>query len=243
MTMPYEEDSYFSASEPGKERHRPEGGLPPFVELAMSLFDRALGDPMEAVGSRALNLPSAARERLINLCVEALDDPSVKKNQLSRVAWARLLVALFKDTFPLILHLLERRQDRWDYEMHFSLFCYLDWIPEWPDGQPFVPVTLEAVKKYLLSVDREVALASWMAGHLLGDHWDPKTALPVLLECAINARFAAGRLGAITGLEDRLSDPEQDTAPIRQVLELLQETNRSPRVRLSAAYALEKMIV
>lgn len=122
------------------------------------------------------------------------------RNQNSCVYLIRFLVALFPRSLPLIESWLSQFEKREDYQVHFTLFCYLSQIPDFGSASDIAEV-LRIMENYLLQVKADTGHASWMAGDMLSDHWDTAESLPVLLRAARNARFLSGRSTALGGLE------------------------------------------
>jgi hypothetical protein len=64
--------------------------------------------------------------------LEAYEDTGTKalgRNQKARIYLVRFLVAMVPCSLPLIESWLSRFECREDYQVHFTLFCYLDHIP------------------------------------------------------------------------------------------------------------------
>jgi hypothetical protein len=75
-----------------------------------------------------------------------------------------------------------------------------------------------------------------MAGDLLGDHWPLNESLPVLQRLATDARFVAGREGALHGLAHALDRAEKAQQwQIVATLKLVAEKDRSAKVRRYAS--------
>jgi len=128
------------------------------------------------------------------------------------VATAKIAVALIPDSMPLIRSWLKRRGGDDVYEVHFSLFCFLDQVNHENANEHVRGEVLGLLKEYLFNTKSDTAYATWMAGHMLGDHWDIREALPILIDAVVNARYAAGRRGAAQGLQDlaeRLPNPKR----------------------------------
>ncbi len=155
-------------------------------------------------------------------------------------AAAQLLVALLPVSAERIRRYLRRRRTARDYELHFSLFCFLDQAPEVPGARAFARRVPAMLRDYLMSVPSGTAYAAWMAGDLLGDHWEPSAALPVLLDCARSARYSAGREGALHGLAHLSTRvPPQQAVRIRAVLRDVLTSDRSASLRFDARSILE----
>jgi hypothetical protein len=126
-------------------------------------------------------LDSEEKETILAACVNALEGEQSNKNEQVRVAAVRTVVALLPLSLETIASLLHRRQNRHHYEVHFTLFCCLDWTQEMPDAALLTKDVLPLVEKYLMTVPRPTALAGWMAGDMLGGHWNEQEAIPLLI--------------------------------------------------------------
>ena len=177
------------------------------------------------------------KTHLLAYCVAALRDERARKDERLRITTVRAVVALLPLSLEMVADLLVNFSSKHDYEIHFTLFCYLDWTQEMPDALPLTKSVLPLVENYLLQVPRETARAAWMAVDMLGDHWDTTEALPVLINVARNARHSVGREGGILGLEKALERLTVENSASHDVLEVLQGvsfTDRSRRVREEA---------
>jgi len=192
------------------------------------------------IASQVETLHDNKRKTLVSLCEDALSDRRGRSQEQVRVAAVKVLVALFPITWKNIASWLKRDSERSLYEVHFSLFCFLDQVPQLKGASGFEFRVPELVENYLKEVKAESAHAAWMAGDLLGDHWEAETALSVLSKTSQRAQFAAGRLGAIHGLShllSRLKSPKRIAT--LQLLRLISENDRSKKVRDSAKLVLE----
>jgi hypothetical protein len=149
-----------------------------------------------------------------------------------RIAIAKLLLALLPITLETLLNLLRERRPP---ELLFSLFCTVDQTLDLQLDDDILNQIAAAVGAYLLEVESETARAPWMAGDLLGDHWPMDVALPILLGAAENARYKAGRAGAVHGLSHALERADKRRQwEIAAMLERVASRDRSQHVR---AYA------
>jgi hypothetical protein len=227
---------------PRPEPHRhPPVPLPP--DIAARLPNDLLGaDPADVVSAVAA-LSVNERARLLQDVTAVLTDARMAANVGTRIVAVRLLIALLPDSLDTITGLLRRRDGVLDYEVHFTLFCYLDWVSvvEAPAG--VAADVLALVAEYLHDVPSDSARAAWMAGDMLGDHWAPlDDALPVLINAVVNARFVAGRAGALSGLEqtiENLGTEDSRTAEIISVLRFVRSNDRSRKLRRSADLLLD----
>lgn len=206
-----------------------------------------LADPyktdFEKVAAQVQCLNQSKRRRLLSLCERAFDESDLRKDENTRVAAAKVMVALVPDSARAIRHWINTRSGKYIYEVHFSLFCFLDDVPRLPSGGAFATEIPSLIEQYLLDVKSKAARAAWMAGDLLGDHWQVTEALPVLMKVAKGARFVVGRDAAVDGLERLLHNlPNSDPAR-KSIIALLQDVykgDRSQEVRTSARVSLEQ---
>src|SRR5262245_43819822 len=122
-----------------------------------------------------------------------------------RVGAVKVLVALLPRSMNSLKNLLSDKRSSWSYEVHFSIFCFLDDAQEMLKSLATRRKILAMAEAYLLQVRSDRASAAWMAGDMLGDHWDLQESMPVLMRATVGARFAAGRAGAQHGLRQAIS--------------------------------------
>lgn len=196
------------------------------------------------LSSRINELDTENRKRLLTLGEEALELAEVRRVEKLRVGTVKVILALTPESATIIRRWIAERTSSYSYEVHFTIFCFLDRVLNWPDTRKFRLEIAELLEEYLLQIKSESAEAAWMAGDLLGDHWPLTQSLPILKRAANKGRFAAGRLGAIHGLSHALG--RLTPARKRAVLELLKEISKldvSSKVRVTARMILEKYAV
>lgn len=182
--------------------------------------------------------PRPGRSELLQRVGESVRGDGAASDEALRVSLARVLVALLPDSFDMISDLLEWRAGARAYEVHFSLFCFLDDPPATADRQLRDRVAT-LVEDYLRTVRASTARAAWMAGDLLGDHWVTEEAVPRLIRLATDARFVAGRHGAVHGLAHALPRSSKPTQlEIVATIRAVAERDRSARIRRQANYLL-----
>jgi hypothetical protein len=159
----------------------------------------------EALANKVQGLKPVERARLLSLCERTLRKESLRSIEQVRVAVIKILVALLPDSILNIRRWINKRSGRMVYEVHFSLFCFLDCVRDLTNAKEFSEEILSLLEAYLLNTRSETAQAAWMAGDLLGDHWSLEEALPVLTKLAKEAKFTAGRSGALHGLSHVLA--------------------------------------
>ena len=163
------------------------------------------------------DLNKANRERLFALSKSSVNDKKIIKDHSSRLALVHILVNLMPESVEIIKELINRKSDKFDYEMHFSLFCFLDDVPDLPGGLKFAREIPSIIEKYLMEIKTETAYAAFMAGDLLGEHWYVDEARPILMKIAKKARYSAGRHSAIHGLEHVLQQLSDDKPKKKEV--------------------------
>ncbi len=191
------------------------------------------------LAARLKRLPRRSRSRLTAKAARFLSNPKLVANEAARVGAARLLVAALPHTLGTVEALLGDFSRPMAYEVHFSLFCFLD-----RDSLPRAPwveaKVLPMLERYLRQVPRQTAYAAWMAGDALGDHWQTNEALDVLLRSVVGARYAAGRKAAIHGLEHALHwVPPSSATKVWSTLRGIALSDHSQQVRDDAKSALE----
>jgi hypothetical protein len=202
-------------------------------EIQDSIQSDLVHTPVQEIRRRTRQQSVSLRKKCLQFAYDSLLSGELRTRETQRVSCAKLLVAMLPDSLSHIGSLLATRRSRDDYEVHFSLFCFLDEQGVKSTGTS--KQVIDLLKDYLLSVERGVARSAWMAGDTLGDHWPPSESLPVLLGTLTRARFAAGRLGALHGLAHTAEKIQEED--LRKVLEILKEvadSNRSRAVRKEA---------
>lgn len=143
----------------------------------------------------------------------------------------QIIFSCFPESADVIQRILTWRQRTADFEVHFLLFCHLAHWNGYP--LPFRRFCMRLTEEYLMSIDRNTALCTWMAAHMLSDHWRISESLPVLLKVAAEARYAIARRWSIYGLEE-LAERTLSERNIRKIGDLLHHvsrTDRSPHIR------------
>jgi len=199
--------------------------------------------PFDIIARRLVRLRPAARRELLVLCDEALACPRLRTRDAVRVASAKVMVALLPDSLKTIESWLKKKEPRSVFEVHFSFFCYLDEVSASSRSDSLRTSVLKLVEGYLRTTRSDAAQAAWMAGDLLGDHWDLSESLSVLLELAGGAQHAAGRTGGVHGLEEAFGRCKREDVcrEIRNALERASKIDPCREVRLAAKIALDRI--
>lgn len=168
---------------------------------------------------------------------------AVRGIEEKRVGVVKILVALLPDSAGLIEALLKKRRGKHVYEVHFSLFCFLDFVEDIDADDDFRRRVPSLVKEYLINVRTEAAYAAWMAGQFLGDHWAPEEALPVLTCVAMRAKSPIERKAAVSGLHCLLkyfTRRSSERRTIMGILNYLADKDRSPAVRHFSSFVVSE---
>jgi hypothetical protein len=185
---------------------------------------------------RLVGISVSQRKAMADTCVQLIEGSRVSRDEATRVFLAKLLVSLLPHALPQFAQLLQVKPRAPLAEVQFSIFCFLDGGAARPKGNR---VVLRLIEHYLMSVSRDVAQAAWMAGDLLGDHWDLKESLPVLTAVVLKAHHPAGRMAAIHGLSHALDrGTKRDQWAIVDVLKRVASKDRSYKVRSYAESTL-----
>lgn len=198
------------------------------------------------IASRVQQLGQSERNRLLSMCDRVFSDIALRKDEPTRVAAAKVMTALVPDSADSIRRWINTKSGKYIYEVHFPLFCFLDQLPDLPNGREFAGEIPSLIGEYLLETKSETAHAAFMAGDLLGDHWETKEALPILIKVAKQAKYAAGRHSAIHGLGHvlrKLPDSDSSRETIVSLLRGAYENDRSEDMRITARMLLEKQIL
>lgn len=201
-------------------------------------------DPKKASTTNIANatgkLSQPARLQLLSK-LDALLRGASRKSETERVVAAKLFVSLLPDSLGHIEKWLGKKGDRWNYEFHFSLFCYLD------DSlalslEPKVVDRIETlVVEYLEAAKSGTAEAAWMAADLLGHHWPGRSSLNALMSTAKQGHHVEGRKAALSGLQRRLEDHSQgDRSEIIETLQKVASSDANLAIRRKAERLLEK---
>ena len=122
---------------------------------------------MTELMNRLGNVPRTTRGRGIRRAVAFLGSTKAS-DEKQRVRNVQFLLATLPDSIDGIRTLLSRFEGWVDYEVHFSIFCWLDEVEEHPQLSQFRNEIPSLAEQYLCNVPQEVAKAAWMAGHFLG---------------------------------------------------------------------------
>lgn len=152
-----------------------------------------------------------------------------------------ILIAMLPDSEDAIHKCLMRSADGLGSEVHFTFFCFLDNVPQLSEGAQSSSRILGFVREYLMNVRTDRGHAAWMAGDLLGDHWALDESFPILERLSREARFIAGREGAIDGLTMGVGREGERKESVVRLLTEIAGDDRSESVRYTAKTALWRL--
>ena len=186
-----------------------------------------LGSEYSRVMTKINQLDVEQKESVLATCIPVLNGVQSRKNDAVRIVAVRVIVALLPLSLAAIADLLSRCQNKHHYEVHFTLFCYLDSAQEMPDASSLTKDVLLLVENYLMTVPRKTALAAWMAGDMLGEHWNEQEAAPLLMRTAQGAKYSVGRELSVLGLGDMLGRLPVGSAFHKDILKTVRKVSSS----------------
>ena len=157
--------------------------------------------PFQDVLKRMQEMDYKKQQHIIAICNNVLSDDNVVGDEPARVSAIRIIVALLPSSWPTIEKWLKIHPRKLHYEIQFTFFCYLDWAMELPTSSELLEKIVTSVSEYLKSVRYDTAKAAWMAGDLLGDHWQLEEAWPALSIVVTDAKYVVGRIAGLHGIE------------------------------------------
>ena len=160
-------------------------------------------------------------------------------SEVKRISIIKLIVALLPEAFSFVERILGHFHNKYDFELQFTLFCYIEWTLELYNNK-FKTQISELLKIYLMNVPKETAYATWMLGELLYNHWPRVESLAIVLYCGKNARYIAGRKVCVKVLSKFLHDKKkQQNVSITHLLQDLKLNDNSSEIRYLAKLALD----
>ena len=121
----------------------------------------------EDVFAAVAALEDGDKARLFEVSRSALAASSPSREVDLRVSSVRAIVALLPLSLNFITELLGKFSGKQDFETHYTLFCYLDWVQRMPEAASLKRGVLPLLEGYLMRVPRATARAVWMAFDLL----------------------------------------------------------------------------
>lgn len=180
------------------------------------------------------------KEQLLKNCEALLKEKTIINIEAKRIAIIKVLVSLFPSSFEIIRKLLYAKNSKDEYEIHFTLFCFLNYLKESNSNFVFKEELLLEINNYLKTIPKKTSAAAWMLGDMLGDHWDLAESIPILIEAAKNAKYSAGRLGALHGLEHALGNKPMYRDSLILTLKDISTRDKSEEVKKYASSMLKE---
>lgn len=213
-----------------------------FLLISKSFQENLYMCDLERIRKEFSEFAGQRKKYILNLCDRVVDQKSLtlKENEEIRVSIIKLIVAAFPDSLGHIQKLLKKEYTREEYELLFTVFCFVDNLLHFPCSEKISKCTLSFVREFMLTVKHKSNNAAWMAGDLLGAHWNLQASLPVLFEVSQRASYVAGREAAINGLAEAFKRTKSNHKR-KNIINLLREINEndeSKNVRLSAQLIL-----
>jgi len=183
---------------------------------------------------------SQSRIQALAWCRKVITTPTLRNHEPTRVAAAKLLVALLPASMQILKWSLRTKRPKSTAEVHFSLMCYLDQVQYFKALKPTRKSVLLLVKTYLMHTEGDDALACWMAADLLGEHWSLRESLVPLLTAAKDAKHPAARVEAVGGLGKAFArSSASQQARIRRALLRLTREGTAKAVRAASSAVLQ----
>ena len=187
------------------------------------------------LGQLASMLSIGVRRQLLAFAERQINHTDLRAAECTRVALCKLLIALVPESWKIIRRLIRDRgcMDQ-DEEVRFSLFCFLDDLPRLTGGRGLASEVVCVVGDYLRCAQSNRAHATWMAGDLLGDHWDQSESVPILVDVLESGKYVEGRIAALHGLEHAVGNtdcPETTQLLIDRSIHRAATNDQSKRVR------------
>lgn len=197
---------------------------------------------MSAIVAQTRELTNAQRAKFVHTLAAVLIESAAKKNERDRLGIVKVLVCLVPESKSVLLQWLAPEPPGRKFEVQFTVFLFLCRLREVEGAEAFAEEIPKLVGHYLRNVRTETASAAWMAGDLLGDHWDLRSSLNPLLSIARSGRYVAGREGALQGLAEAAG--RCGATNRRRIFSVLREVasrDRSSSVRMVAQVVLDDL--
>jgi len=144
--------------------------------------------------------PAAYQSNMVETVLKNIKEASKIRNKNNRVILVKLILTFLPQTKAEIIKILTQRNSRLDFELHFTIFCFLDQIREIRQSGKRKFNVPEIIEDYLMKIKDNTCQAAWMAGELLGVNWDKKNALTVLKKVFFKAKNKTGKEAGLYGL-------------------------------------------
>ena len=191
------------------------------------------------IGKTIKSMPLRQRQELKRDVFDQINNNSKRLGDAKRIALVKLLFCFLPSSRYLIFSLLQRKRDLSDFELHFTIFCFLDQAISLTKDKELKSRLLNAAKDYLIKVDKNYAHAPWMAGEFLGAHISQRLSLPLLKKIYRNSKFDVGKKAGLFGLY-RIAEKSKSLGPIK-VIKSASENEENRIIKLYAKNLLEKL--
>jgi hypothetical protein len=183
------------------------------------------------------DLSISQRAKVKNFAMHVVSDPVLVRDEPLRLGSVRLIVDLLPGTFPWVEQQLSDFASPLWHENHFTIFNTWDRADLSLKDQKRV---LRLVEDYLMKVKSQAGFAAWKAGDMLGDEWFAPETVEILERLIFSARYVAGRLGAIHGMQHALNTvPPSEEKRLLALMRKVAKEDRSAEVRDYANYTVE----
>jgi hypothetical protein len=192
------------------------------------------------IHGRIKNLGWRDRGSLLSKAKRILRDKQCHENLDIRIFAVKTVIALLPDSIKEIRFWFSDSTSshyKHKHEVIFTLLCYLEEINEVPSINKKVRhELLSIVHGFLLYAKGDRQSSTWMAGDMLGDHWNRQEALPILLDVIDNGKYVDGRMSALGGIF-KVCKKLPDKQPLKKaLLEKLKKNKTTDRSRTIRAY-------
>lgn len=216
------------------------------LRKAVRLIEHAISPDVRELDIAALHdlaraIQPTSRENILTTCAVALTMVNSKTTEYERVIIVKAIIALLPHSEQLVRIWLNPSPPNRNYECQFTLFCFLNEAQDIPAAKHLRDEIPALVGSYLANIDTSTANAAWMAGDLLGDHWNLDESIPILIEVALAGRFVAGREAALHGLSQAVTNTcRENRDKIKTTIESVSIGDRSQAVRSIAKLILQQ---
>lgn len=182
------------------------------------------------------------RTKLLNDLISFINTNSLE-NETERIKVCKLLISLIPDSVSFLKEILNNFSSKKDYELQFTIFCYLDGLLDLNLKLDFITEIPLIIEKYLKVVPKDTANSSWMAGDLLGDHWTTEMSMPVLIVTSLTNNNKIGRDAALQGLgklRNRVDKHKKEI--INGIIRLISKLDTCSPIRVRAEMILQEKL-
>ena len=194
---------------------------------------------LEDISKLLADLTSKEQEGLKKSVYKEITMKSKSLSESERISLVKLMFWSLPDSEKYIYSLLRKMNDPKDFEIHFTIFCFLDQAIERTKDRKLNQRLLAATESYLIAVNKDYAHGAWMAGEFLGAHTKPRISLPILKNVYNVSRHSSGKKAALFGLY-RIAQTSKTGTPYKLIKSTSEiEDNRD--IQIYAKNLLEKL--